>query len=209
MIPRSSDARTGTDVLVVDDDSGFTAFVAALLDDAGYAVRCAKDGESAIIAIQESRPSVALLDVDLPGVSGYEVCRRLREEFGDDVGIIFVSGERMEPFDRVGGLLLGADDYLVKPFDRDELFARIRALVSRVGRARAGAAERTESNLTPREHEVLDLLASGLAQPEIAERLVISPKTVATHIQRILAKLGVHSRAEAVAFAHRRQRVEA
>jgi DNA-binding NarL/FixJ family response regulator len=195
------------DVLVVDDDSGFTAFVVSLLRDEGYAVGSASDGESAIVAIEESPPSVAVLDVDLPGTSGYEVCRRLRQEFGDDVGVIFVSGRRKEPFDRVGGLLIGADDYLVKPFDPDELLARVRTLLRRMGPAKGDAGDRPndETSLTPRQREVLRLLAAGLSQRAIAELLVISPKTVATHIQRILGKLGVHSRAEAVAAAHQRQ----
>ena len=62
-----------------------------------------------------------ILDVDLPRISGYEVCRELRDAFGEAVAIMFVSGTRAEAYDRVGGLLIGADDYVVKPFDPDEL----------------------------------------------------------------------------------------
>ncbi len=199
------------DVLVVDGDGRFGEYVAELLREAGHSVMRVEDGETAIVAALESRPALALLDINLPGVSGYEVCRRLRAAFGDDIGVIFVTGDRLEPYDRVGGLLLGADDYLVKPVEPDELLARARTLLRRIGSAHALSGENRpgDAQLTAREREVLGLLARGCAQQAIAERLVISPKTVATHIQRILAKLGVHSRAEAVAFAHRWQLVEA
>src|SRR5262249_57483285 len=110
-------------------------------------------------------------------------------------------GERMEPLDRTAGLLLGGDDYLVKPVDPGEFVARIRRLVDPQG-IEAGATNGLES-LTKRENEVLELLAQGHPQDEIARELVISPKTVATHIQRILGKLEVRSRAQAVAVALR------
>ena len=122
------------------------------------------------------------------------------ERFGDALPVVFVSGERTESFDRVAGLQLGADDYLSKPFAPDELIARLRRLLPD---SELPADEKGRPALTPREEEVLKLLASGLAQGEIAKELVISPKTVASHIERILAKLGVNSRAQAVAVAHR------
>jgi DNA-binding NarL/FixJ family response regulator len=145
-----------------------------------------------------------LLDVQLPGLNGYEVCRELRHRYGDSIAIVFISGERTEALDRAAGLLLGADDYVIKPVDPGELIARVRRLVGwqRSNGAAAGSNVKLGS-LTQREHEVLDLLAEGLRQDEIASRLVISPKTVATHIQRILGKLEVRSRAQAVAIALR------
>jgi two-component system, NarL family, nitrate/nitrite response regulator NarL len=133
------------------------------------------------------------------------VCRELRDEYGDVLPIIFVTGERTEPGDRVAGLLLGADDYVVKPFDSDELLARVRRSIVRSqldGRRRVDHV-RAVFGLTDRERDIVMRLADGMGQKAIAAELVISPKTVATHIQRILAKLGVHSRAEAVAVAHR------
>jgi DNA-binding NarL/FixJ family response regulator len=134
------------------------------------------------------------------GASGYELCHELRDRF-EGIRVVFISGVRTEPFDRVGGLLMGADDYLVKPFDPDELVARVRKLVRR------GAESQTDDDLaaalTAREREVLELLAAGLPQAAIAKTLVLSPKTVGTHIQNVLAKLDVHSRAEAVAVAYR------
>jgi DNA-binding NarL/FixJ family response regulator len=98
-------------------------------------------------------------------------------------------------------MLLGADDYIVKPFAAGEFIARIRRIADRT----APPSHANGSALTPRELEVLKLLADGLGQKKIAQALFITPKTVATHIQRVLSKLDVHSRAEAVAYAHRNQ----
>jgi DNA-binding CsgD family transcriptional regulator len=99
----------------------------------------------------------------------------------------------------VAGLLLGADDNLAKPIAFDHLLARVRRLVAQS----AAVAGPVGSRLTPREQEVLGLLAEGLEQNEIATRLFITPKTVAKHIERTLGKLGVHSRAQAVVLALR------
>jgi DNA-binding NarL/FixJ family response regulator len=95
--------------------------------------------------------------------------------------------------------LLGADDYLPKPIPFDHLLARVRRLVTHS----TAVAVPVASRLTPREQEVLGLLAEGLEQAEIANRLFIAPKTVAKHIERILGKLAVHNRAQAVALALR------
>jgi len=184
-------------VLVVDDDPAVVELVELALVDAGHATCCAYSGREAISAVAREAISAAVLDVNLPDRSGYEVCREIRRIYGAGLPIVFVSGDRKEPYDRVGGLLLGADDYLVKPFDPRELVARLDTLLRR---ARAFPGERP---LTPREFEVLTLLAEGLNQNEIANRLEIASKTVATHIERILGKLGVQSRAQAVAMAYR------
>src|SRR5439155_10679295 len=142
-------------------------------------------GGEALAAARTARPALVLLDISLPDVSGFEVCRELRDEFGDDLPIIFVSGERVEAVDRAVGLLLGADDYVVKPFDPDELLARVRRSIDRVelGNRRNGERLRSAFDLTDRERDVVMRLADGLGQNAIAAELVISPKTVATHIQ--------------------------
>jgi DNA-binding NarL/FixJ family response regulator len=145
-----------------------------------------------------------LLEVNLPEIGGYEVCRALRDAFDGEMAIIFLSGERTTSADRVAGLLLGADDYVVKPFDPDEFLARVRSALRRhpASPRRAKDVPSVDRSLTTREREVLRLLASGQSQPEIATELFISPKTVGGHIQRVLTKLDVHSRAQAVALAH-------
>ena len=184
-------------ILVVEDDESYRAFLTAALEGGGFPVRAFRSGGEALSAARADPPALAILDVNLPGISGYEACRALREEYGPELPILFLSGERTESFDRVAGLLIGADDYMVKPAAEDELLARVRALVRRT------PARVPSNGLTPRELDVLRLLADGLRQAEIARVLVISPKTVGTHIEHVLTKLGVHSRAEAVALAYR------
>jgi DNA-binding NarL/FixJ family response regulator len=197
-------------ILIVDDDEPYRVMVASLLERAGYATVDAATGEEALASVRRERPSCILLDVLLPRATGYEVCRELRDEYGETLPIVFVTGERVEPADRVAGLLIGADDYILKPFDPDELIARVRRLLVRsdvlakfLYKKRPGSFQ-----LTDRELDVLRLLADGLEQDAIARELFISPKTVSTHIQRILTKLGVHSRAQAIALAYREKLVE-
>jgi DNA-binding NarL/FixJ family response regulator len=184
-------------VLIADDDGGVRTLIQKVLELEGFDTVTASSGIEALEAARAERPGLAILDVNLPGLSGYEVCDAIRKVYGESLPIVLISGERVESFDRVAGLLIGADDYLVKPLAADELCARVRALLRRANR------DNGSSPLTPREREVLQLLAEGLEQTEIAERLVISSKTVASHIERILAKLGVRSRAQAVAAAFR------
>jgi DNA-binding NarL/FixJ family response regulator len=193
-------------VLLVEDDQSLRCLMASLLEEASYATVEVGSGEEALQVAAERRIDVALLDIELPGLSGYEVCRRLREQLGPSLPIMFVSGSRTEALDRVAGLLIGADDYLVKPFAPEELLARVRALLRRAqaGRpANGNGGGNGNGGLTSRELQVLNLLAEGRSQSEIAKELVISPKTVGTHLERILGKLGVHSRAQAVAVAYR------
>jgi DNA-binding NarL/FixJ family response regulator len=191
-------------VLVADGDAKARKRLADLLQSVGYDVLQAGRGDEAIALAQEREPSVAILEIPLEVLSGYEVCRTLRSGQGSSVAILFLSGERTESYDRVAGLLVGADDYLVKPYAPDELLARVRRLESRT-RPFAAAAR---GKLTQRESDVLRLLAQGLTQHEIAGRLAISPKTVGTHIEHVLRKLGVHSRAQAVALAFRDEPAE-
>jgi DNA-binding NarL/FixJ family response regulator len=188
-------------VLIADEDEESRARLALLLQGNGFNVVQVASGEEALQAVRETRPSIALLEVPLGQLSGYEVCRTLRSELGDALPIVFVSGSRTESYDRVAGLLLGADDYIVKPYAPDELLTRVRNLVRRA----RPLAPAVVTGLTRREREVLRLLVEGLRSEEIAGRLFISRKTVGTHIEHILRKLGVRSQAQAVALAYRSQ----
>jgi DNA-binding NarL/FixJ family response regulator len=199
---------SGGAILVVDDDGGFARFLSGLLQSLGYRTTELANGADVLPTAAAERPALVILDVHLPDLNGYEVCRELRERYGDSIGILFVSGERTDPMDRTAGLLLGANDYMLKPVDPSELIARVRRLAGAPeANGDNGASTERLSSLTEREREVLDLLADGQTQDEIARTLVISPKTVATHIQRILGKLGVRSRAQAVSIALRREDV--
>lgn len=194
---------TGT-VLVVDPDPDHRRQLEALLNRGGFRSESVASGEQALEAVHLRRPQLVVLEIRLGDISGYEVCRALREEFGTDIGIVFVSGDRTDSCDRVAGLLIGADDYLPKSLTGDELLARIRALSRRAGAYDHLKSAALRQGLTDRELEVLHLLADGFNQGAIAERLFITPKTVGKHIEHILTKLPARSRAEAVAIAYQR-----
>lgn len=195
-------------VLVVDDDEGFRALATEVLGSVGYTTMELDSGSGVAEAVDEHHPALVMLDVHLPDRNGYEVCRELRDAHGNTFPIVFVSGERIESLDRSAGFLVGGDEYLVKPIDPGELIARVRRLLEWPRANGASAREPRLATLTPREREILDLLAEGFRQDEIAQKLVISPKTVATHIQRVLGKLEVRTRAQAVALALRSEHSE-
>lgn len=187
-------------VLVVDADSESRSRVIELLRRAGYPAAVAASGQQALEEVQRKRPALVILDVDLPDSSGYEIYRELRDKFGESLKIMVVSTRRgHDSNDEVVALLLGADDYVAKPFVPDVLLARLR----RLARSSPAMSATDGFELTPRELEVMNLLADGRQEAEIASDLYISRKTVAKHIEHILAKLGVHSRAQAVALAAR------
>jgi DNA-binding response OmpR family regulator len=117
-------------ILVVDDEKKIVDIVKAYLEREGYHVAVAYDGESALNLIGKEIPDLVILDLMLPGVSGLDVCRRLRSR--SDVPIIMLTA-RDEVSDRIVGLELGADDYVPKPFDPKELVSRVRALFRRTG----------------------------------------------------------------------------
>lgn len=118
-------------ILVVDDDPGVRTAVGRALEFEGYDVEAAADGVVALDLVRSSEPDAVVLDLGMPRVDGLEVCRRLRAE-GATLPILVLTA-RHQVTDRVAGLDAGADDYLVKPFALEELLARLRALLRRVG----------------------------------------------------------------------------
>jgi DNA-binding NarL/FixJ family response regulator len=195
----TAETRARAAILIIDDDEVFREAMTGILERSGYTPIAVARGEDGLRVARSEQVRLVILDICLPDLSGYEVCRQLKDRFGDGLPVLFVSGVRKESFDRVAGLLIGADDYLGKPFAADELLARVRRLV----RQTSSLAPSLATRLTPRELEVLRLLANGMGQDEIARQLFISRKTVATHIEHVLQKLGVGTRAQAVALAYR------
>jgi DNA-binding NarL/FixJ family response regulator len=187
-------------ILIAEDDQGCRSLISTILGEAGYDTVDVARGSDAQAAARRVRPDLVILDIDLPGLTGYEVCSALRTEFGERLPIIFISGKRAEPLDRVAGRLIGADEFVAKPFRGDDLLAAVRG---RLAAADGRSAEPVESSfaLTPREFDVLRLLCAGLSPKDIGRELVLARKTVSTHIQHILSKLNVHSQAQAVSLA--------
>lgn len=205
-------------ILVCDDEPDITALVAYHLARAGYRVSTAATGTEALKAAREQRPDVVVLDLMLPGLSGYDVLKELRaREETRDVGVILLTARRDEP-DRIQGLSLGADDYLTKPFSPQELTLRIGALLRRLGApAVAGGSALAEGDLvvdrsahrvtrggrelqlTATEYKLLETLMERRGRVQSRERLLqdvwkhqpdMQTRTVDMHIQRLRAKLG-------------------
>ena len=129
-MPRNSE-NTNYRILVVDDESSISDLISTSLRFVGFEVRSAATGSEALTVAEEFKPHAVVLDVMLPDSDGFEVCRQLRSE-GLNIGVLFLTAkDGME--DKVAGLTIGGDDYMTKPFSMEELVARLRALLRRIG----------------------------------------------------------------------------
>ena len=127
----TTEIKTSHRILVVDDESSISDLISTSLRFVGFDVRTAATGSEALTAAEEFKPHAVVLDVMLPDLDGFEVCRQLRSE-GLNIGVLFLTAkDGME--DKVKGLTLGGDDYMTKPFSLEELVARLRALLRRTG----------------------------------------------------------------------------
>ena len=194
-------------MLIADPDPHARERIRSMVSILGRQAVCVATGLAALAAARDEDVALALVSVELAGPCGFEVLHRWRTAGEHNFPVALLSSsDGQQPRDEVASLLLGADDYFTKPLEPDLFLARARRLIDR-GRgvqqhdrpAGAGLA------LTTREREVLTLLAAGRRSSEIAQDLCISRKTASTHVARILAKLGVHSQAQAVAYALREQ----
>ncbi|HSJ25563.1 MAG TPA: response regulator [Longimicrobiales bacterium] len=206
-------------ILVVEDERDIAALVAYHLTREGYRVRTAEGGQEALEAVKAEKPDLMLLDLMLPGFSGYEVLQELRRrpELAD-VPVVVLTARRDEE-DRVRGLELGADDYVTKPFSPRELVLRVSAVLRRAqspavsggGRTlRAGpivvdlnalrvAIDGRDVDLTPTEYRLLVTLLERRGRVQSRQQLLeqawdiharIETRTVDMHVQRLRSKLG-------------------
>ena len=126
-----SEEKLGQRILIVDDEASISDLIATSLKFVGFDVRTAATGSQALTIAEEFKPHAMILDVMLPDLDGFEVCRQIRNE-GIEVGVLFLSAKD-EMKDKVQGLTIGGDDYMTKPFSLEELVARLRALLRRIG----------------------------------------------------------------------------
>lgn len=209
-------------ILVVDDEPDITALVAYHLAKAGYRVSTAANGTDALKSAREERPDVVVLDLMLPGLSGYEVLQELRKrDETRDVGVILLTARREEA-DRIRGLSLGADDYLTKPFSPHELSLRVAALIRRLAAPAVSAGstltagpisidrsahrvslDGVELQLTSTEYKLLLTLIERRGRVQTRPQLLetvweaqpdIQTRTVDMHVQRLRTKLGESGR---------------
>ena len=119
-------------ILIVDDEEGIRNSLGEYVTRQGFRTVLAENGAFALKKVREEKPNIVILDFQLPSLDGLEVCRKIRQEASQSVGIIMISGVRKEAVDKVVGLELGADIYMTKPFEPSELVAQIRALLRRM-----------------------------------------------------------------------------
>ncbi len=206
-------------VLVVDDEPEIVALVAYHLAKAGYRVATAASGQDAIDIARRERPALVVLDLMLPGMSGFEVLEVLRADDNTrDVAVLMLTARR-EEVDRIRGLSLGADDYLTKPFSPQELVLRVAAILRRLSQPQVASADvlavgplkidrsaltvqvdEQPVELTPTEYKLLLTLAERRGRVQGRGHLLetvweaapdIQTRTVDMHVQRLRAKLGV------------------
>ena len=204
-----------TQILVVEDEPSVGEVVQLYLRRAGYGVTLVKNGKKALELLESSLPGLVILDLMLPGADGWQITRELRAR--SDVPIIMLTA-RKEEIDRIGGLELGADDYVVKPFSPQELVSRVRAVLRRTNRKTEDEGQQSlefdglnidprtrlvtvhgeEKGLTAKEFDLLFLLAQHPRQvftrDQLLERIwgasdFIDPGTVTVHIRRLREKI--------------------
>ena len=198
-------------ILIVDDDENIAELISLYLTKECFDTMIVNDGEEALTAFEQYNPNLILLDLMLPGIDGYQVCREIRSKHNTPIIMLSAKGE---VFDKVLGLELGADDYVLKPFDSKELVARVKAVLRRCGKAQGTlaafdvvldpAARRVTRSgpplhLTPREFDLLEVLLRNrgivLYREVLYERVwgldaEYDSRTLDLHIQRLRKKLG-------------------
>ena len=210
-------------ILIVDDDENIAELISLYLLKECYDTRIVHDGEAALLEYKDYQPNLILLDLMLPGIDGYQVCREIRTQ--SNVPIIMLSAKG-EVFDKVLGLELGADDYIIKPFDSKEMVARVKAVLRRY---QVSPAEKSDSNIKcveypelvinltnysvlyknqvidmpPKELELLYFLASSPNQVFTREQLLDNiwgyeylgdTRTVDVHVKRLREKIKDHDK---------------
>lgn len=212
-------------ILIVDDDITLRTALVRYLQNRGYLVIEARSGAEGLTLFEQNPPDLVVSDVLMPTMDGLEFCRRLRAtRSGQLVPFIFLSS-RKEVDDRVQGHQMGADDYLVKPFEPKELVAKIEAQLERSRRIHTEIVRLMQQNttvaqaepsmvttttattqlpLTPAEEKVFWEVIQGYTNKQIGDRLFVSPRTVQTHLSNILSKLQLENRSQLIRYAFER-----
>lgn len=133
---KSAPEESGVDVLLVDDDEACLRVISRCLYRGGFTVVVAANGTEALKLLESKKPELIISDVMMPGMNGYEFCRNVRQLGFEDIPFLFLSGLGSPP-DRVVGLRMGADDYIVKPVDEDELLLKVKKQLKKTGKMRA------------------------------------------------------------------------
>jgi DNA-binding NarL/FixJ family response regulator len=215
-------------LLLVDDEPGLREAVQAYLEDSGFTVDVASNAKAGWAMLEKQTPDLVISDIMMPEVDGYQFLQQMREDARfSRLPVVFLTARGMTK-DRIEGYSAGVDAYLPKPFDPDELVAIVTNLMNRQTAKAEGAsvdiadlasqvaeirallmnqpqvstkANPIKIDFTPREQSVLDLVAEGLMNKEIARRLETSVRNVEKYVSRLFSKTDTNSRTELVRFA--------
>ncbi|WP_017661234.1 response regulator transcription factor [Baaleninema simplex] len=207
-------------ILVVDDDPGTRLSIADYLEMSGYSAVPAANGREALELVERYQPHLIVTDAIMPKMDGFELVRQVRQQPAFRLLPVIFLTARNEIEDRIRGYQLGIDLYMPKPFELEELSAVVRNFLDRytmMGHASQaqrspvsleGEERRNESvalepqiDLTSREQEVLELLAQGLSNAQIGDRIFLSPRTIEKYVSNLLRKTDTANRSELVRFA--------
>lgn len=208
---KDSNAGEQKKLLLIDDDPNLILLVKDYLEFRGYQVVTAGNGREALDLLGNLVPDMIICDVMMPEMDGYAFVEQVRQDQSKSwIPILFLSAKGQSQ-DRVKGLTTGADVYMVKPFEPEELVAQVESSLKQASRLiqhqnkGAGGAPTIQVpfdvELTPTELKVVQFVARGMANREIAEELKVSQRTIESHVSNMLGKTGLHNRTELARWA--------
>ena len=208
---KETSVREHKRLLLIDDDPNLILLVKDYLEFRGYEVITAENGREALEVLEQEIPDMIICDVMMPEMDGYAFVNQVRQEERTSwIPILFLSAKGQSG-DKIKGINIGADVYMVKPFEPEELVAQVEASLKQAFRQRqqTGGGNDSESkiqvpfdvHLTQTELKVVQFVARGLANRDIAEELNVSQRTVESHVSNMLGKTGLHNRTELARWA--------
>ena len=203
--------RDNKRLLLIDDDPNLILLVKDYLEFRGYEVITAENGREALEVLDQDVPDLIICDVMMPEMDGYALVEHVREDPRTNwIPVLFLSAKGQSQ-DKVKGLNKGADVYMVKPFEPEELVAQVESSLKQANRlihhsgtgAEAGSTIQVpfDVELTPTELKVVQFVARGMANREIAEQMNVSQRTIESHVSNMLGKTGLHNRTELARWA--------
>lgn len=198
-------------LLLIDDDPNLILLVKDYLEFRGFEVVTAENGREALEILDQQIPDMIICDVMMPEMDGYALVERVRDDTRTSwIPVLFLSAKGQSQ-DRVKGLNTGADVYMVKPFEPEELVAQVESSLKQTNRLMKQSAKGADEGpkiqvpkdveLTPTELKVVQLVAQGMANREIAEKLKVSQRTIESHVSNMLNKTSLHNRTELARWA--------
>jgi DNA-binding NarL/FixJ family response regulator len=208
---KENGVRDNKRLLLIDDDPNLILLVKDYLEFRGYEVVTAENGREALEVLEQDIPDMIICDVMMPEMDGYGLVEHVRQDPRTNwIPVLFLSAKGQSQ-DRVRGLSTGADVYMVKPFEPEELVAQVESSLKQATRlihhsnTTADAAPRIQVpfdvELTPTELKVVQFVARGMANREIAEQMNVSQRTIESHVSNMLGKTGLHNRTELARWA--------